>query len=387
MKQFLIKLSRRKHLIKAFKTAGIYKSYQTDSGERFIYPKIQDIRETKKTIKYVFTLPIGVDPNLLKKHYFVFEQIFGKNIKFDGEIKTFVLSIRKPREEGEKDELPYSVEDIQNSITGLKLPVICGMNQAGEYKTLDLTKEPHILIAGETGSGKSTQLRSILTTWIMSKKPSELELYLGDCKKSEFHIFRKVDHVKCVFSNAKDIKKMLLHVKKELELRSDLTEMFEVGHVDDLPKENKRPYIVVCIDEFVLLRKDETIMEILIDIVCVGRTLGVFAVLSMQRPNAKTLDTTIRSQCTVAMGFSMRDKIESTMVNTPGAEKIVDPGYFIMNADKLYDLQAPYLELDKAKELLNPYYVMKEPTKEAQPKQSEPLKESDVFLDVIDRQG
>jgi hypothetical protein len=62
MKQFLIKLSRRKHLIKAFKTAGIYKSYQTDSGERFIYPKIQDIRETKKTIKYVFTLPIGVDP-------------------------------------------------------------------------------------------------------------------------------------------------------------------------------------------------------------------------------------------------------------------------------------------------------------------------------------
>jgi S-DNA-T family DNA segregation ATPase FtsK/SpoIIIE len=323
----------------------------------------------------------------LKKHYFVFEQIFGKNIKFDGEIKTFVLSIRKPREEGEKDELPYSVEDIQNSITGLKLPVICGMNQAGEYKTLDLTKEPHILIAGETGSGKSTQLRSILTTWIMSKKPSELELYLGDCKKSEFHIFRKVDHVKCVFSNAKDIKKMLLHVKKELELRSDLTEMFEVGHVDDLPKEQKRPYIVVCIDEFVLLRKDETIMEILIDIVCVGRTLGVFAVLSMQRPNAKTLDTTIRSQCTVAMGFSMRDKIESTMVNTPGAEKIVDPGYFIMNADKLYDLQAPYLELDKAKELLNPYYVMKEPTKEAQPKQSEPLKESDVFLDVIDRQG
>jgi S-DNA-T family DNA segregation ATPase FtsK/SpoIIIE len=382
MKQFLIKLNRRKHLIKAFKIAGIYKSYQTDTGERFIYPKIQDIRETKKTIKYVFTLPVGVNPDLLKKHYYVFEQIFGKHIKIDGEIKTFVLSIRKPREEGEKDELPYSVEDTQKAITGLKLPVICGVNQAGEYKALDLTKEPHILIAGETGSGKSTQLRSILTTWIMTKSPKELELYLGDCKKSEFHIFRKVDHVKCVFSKANDIKKMLLHVKKELELRSDLTEMFEVGHVDDLPKEQKRPYIVVCIDEFVLLRKDETIMEILIDIVCVGRTLGVFAVLSMQRPNAKTLDTTIRSQCTVAMGFAMRDKIESTMVNTPGAEKIIDPGYFIMNADKLYDLQAPYLELDKAKELLSPYYVMKEPAKEVQPQ--EPLKESDVFLDVID---
>jgi S-DNA-T family DNA segregation ATPase FtsK/SpoIIIE len=382
MKSFLINLKRRKNLIKAFKSAGIYKSFQTDNGERFIYPKIQDIRDTKKTIKYVFTLPVGVNPDLLKKQYFVFEQIFGKNIKIEGEIKTFILSVRKPREEGEKDELPYSVEDIQKAITGLKLPVICGVNQAGEYKSLDMTKEPHILIAGETGSGKSTQLRSILTTWIMTKRPSDLELYLGDCKKSEFHIFRKVEHVKCVYSKAKDIKKMLLHVKKELELRSDLTEMFEVGHVDDLPKDHKRPYIVVCIDEFVLLKKDETIMDILIDIVCVGRTLGVFAVLSMQRPNAKTLDTTIRSQCTVAMGFSMRDRIESTMVNTPGAEKIVDPGYFIMNADKLYDLQAPYLELDKAKELLNPFYVMKEPAKEVQPKQPEQLKESDVFLDA-----
>jgi S-DNA-T family DNA segregation ATPase FtsK/SpoIIIE len=382
MKEFFINLQRRKKLIKAFKTSGVYKSFQTDSGERKIYPKIHEIRESKKTIKYVFTLPVGVNPDLLKKQYFVFEQIFGKNIKIDGEIKTFVLSVRKPREEGETDELPYSVEDIQKAINGLKLPVICGVNQAGDYKSLDLTTEPHILIAGETGSGKSTQLRSILTTWIMTKKPSELELYLGDCKKSEFHIFRKVEHVKCVFSKAKDIKKMLLHVKKELELRSDLTEMYEVGHVDDLPKDHKRPYLVVCIDEFVLLKKDEIIMDILIDIVCVGRTLGVFAVLSMQRPNAKTLDTTIRSQCTVAMGFSMRDRIESTMVNTPGAEKIMDPGYFIMNADKIYDLQAPYLKLEDAKELLNPFYVMKEPTKEVKPEQTKELTESDVYGDV-----
>lgn len=382
MKEFFINLQRRKKLIKAFKTAGIYKSFQTDSGERKIYPKIHEIRESKKTIKYVFTLPVGVNPDLLKKQYFVFEQIFGKNIKIDGEIKTFVLSVRKPRNEGETDELPYSVEDIQKAINGLKLPVICGVNQAGDYKSLDLTTEPHILIAGETGSGKSTQLRSILTTWIMTKNPSELELYLGDCKKSEFHIFRKVEHVKCVFSKAKDIKKMLLHVKKELELRSDLTEMYEVGHVDDLPKDHKRPYLVVCIDEFVLLKKDETIMDVLIDIVCVGRTLGVFAVLSMQRPNAKTLDTTIRSQCTVAMGFSMRDRIESTMVNTPGAEKIDEPGYFIMNADKIYDLQAPYLKLEDAKELLNPFYVMKEPTKEVKPEQTKELTESDVYGDV-----
>jgi S-DNA-T family DNA segregation ATPase FtsK/SpoIIIE len=154
-----------------------------------------------------------------------------------------------------------------------------------------------------------------------------------------------------------------------MSLEVTLTEMFEVGHIDDLPTEHKKPYIIVCIDEFVMLRKNEEIMDILIDIVCVGRTLGVFAMLSMQRPNAKTLDTTIRAQCTVSMGFQLRDKTESRIVNTPGAERIEESGYFIMNAEKLYDLQAPYLELEDAKDLLNPFYVMKEPAKEVQPEE------------------
>jgi S-DNA-T family DNA segregation ATPase FtsK/SpoIIIE len=378
------KFKNRQKLITAFREGGIYKTI--GSEERKIYPKIHDIRPNNKSTKYVFTLPTGINPDLLKKNFFVFEQIFGKSINLDGEIKTFVLSVRKPKEEGEKDELIYSVEEIKKAVKGAKLGVICGVNSSGEYKTYDLTKEPHLLIAGETGSGKSTQLRSILTTLILNKKPCELELYLADCKKSEFHIFRRVEHVRCVLSKPKEIERMLMGIKREMDERSDLTEMYEVGHIDDLPKGHKKPYIIVCIDEFVLLRKNEEIMETLIDIVCVGRTLGVFAMLSMQRPNAKTLDTTIRAQCTVAMGFQLRDKTESRIVNTPNAEKITDPGYFIMNADKLYDLQAPYLELDDAKDLLNPFYVMKQPAKEVSPEEPKQLKESDVFNDA-DEQG
>lgn len=381
MINFFTSMQRRKKLITAFKHAGIYKSFQTSNGERKIFPRIQNIKDTKRTIKYVFTLPVGVNPDLLKKNFFVFEQTFGKNILLDGEIKTFVLSVRKPKIEGENDEMNFTIDSAKEQVKKTKLGVLCGVNSSGEWKVYDLTKEPHLLIAGETGSGKSSQLRSILTTLILTKQPSELELYLADCKKSEFHIFRRVDHVKCVYSKPKEIERMLVGIKNEMDSRSDLTEMYEVGHIDDVPKEHKKPYIIVCIDEFVLLKKNETIMDILIDIVCVGRTLGVFAMLSMQRPNAKTLDTTIRSQCTVSMGFAMRDKIESKMVNTPGAEKIDEPGYFIMNADKLYDLQAPYLTIDAAKELLNPFYVMKQPAKEIKP-ETKQLTESEVFNDV-----
>lgn len=152
---------------------------------------------------------------------------------------------------------------------------------------------------------------------------------------------------------------MMKHIKTELDERSDLTEMFEVEHIDELPEEHRRPYLVVCIDEFVMLRKNDKIMEILTEVVAIGRTLGVFVILSMQRPNAKILDTTIRANLTVSMGFKLRDKTESRIVNTPGAENIEINGRFIMNSNRLVELQAPYLNMAKAKELLNPFRIAK----------------------------
>lgn len=366
------KLKVRKKLIDAFKAGDIY----LDEGtERKILPKIRSVNLSNESTTLTFTLPNGLDPKLLTKNFYVFQQYFGRTIELDGDIKRFTLKVftaSMPK------DLPYSFADIAPVIAPHKLGIICGKDRNGQYHAFDLLKQPHILIAGETGSGKSTQLRSILTTLIKSKKPSELQLYLGDCKKSEFHIFRKVEHVQCVLSSARDIGEMLGHIKKELDERSDLTEMFEVSHVDELPAEHRRPYIVVCIDEFVMLRKDTFIMDVLTEIVAIGRTLGVFAILSMQRPNAKVLDTTIRANLTVSMGFKLRDKMEARIVNTPGADAIEESGRFIMNSDRLYELQAPYLEIKKAKELLDPFYVAKQ-AKKVEPN---PLTESDVFNDA-----
>ena len=370
------KLKARKKLIDAFKAGDIYLTHKIDDdNERKILPKIRSVNLSNESTTLTFTLPNGLDPKLLTKNFYVFQQYFGRSIELDGDIKRFTLKVftaSMPK------ELAYNFADIAPVIAPHKLGIICGKDRNGQYQSFDLLKQPHILIAGETGSGKSTQLRSILTTLIKSKKPSELQLYLGDCKKSEFHIFRKVEHAQCVLSSARDIGEMLRHIKKELDERSDLTEAFEVSHVDELPAEHRRPYIVVCIDEFVMLRKDLFIMDVLTEIVAIGRTLGVFAILSMQRPNAKVLDTTIRANLTVSMGFKLRDKMEARIVNTPGADEIEESGRFIMNSDKLYELQAPYLQINKAKQLLDPFYVAKE-AKKVEP---EVLTESEVFNDV-----
>ncbi|MFP3886596.1 FtsK/SpoIIIE domain-containing protein [Priestia filamentosa] len=382
---FFAKQKEKARLRKAFNSAGLYTKYKNGDKEVQVFPKIHNVveDESNKKMTYIFSLVNGMDPKEVMKKQYVFMQYFGRNIELEGDYKRFTLTIYQT---SMPKELIYQQEEIIHNIRKSKLGIICGQDRNGKYVSFDLLKQPHILIAGETGSGKSTQLRSILTTLILSKRPQELELYLGDCKKSEFHIFRKVEHVKCVLSDTKKIKEMLQHIKKELKERSDLTELFEVSHVDDLPEEHKRPYIVVCIDEFVMLRKDEDIMEILTELVAIGRTLGVFAILSMQRPNAKVLDTTIRANLTVSMGFKLRDITESRIVNTPSAHEIDVSGRFIMNSDKMYELQAPYLTLEKAKCLLDPFMVAKEAkvifSEEEQQEIVPQLQEKDVFLDA-----
>lgn len=375
VRTFLAQMSARKRLIDAFKSGGIY----LGDAERPYFPRIHSVKINEHATEYVFTLPNGLDPAIIKRQHFAFLQHFGDQIRLDGEYKRYVLRVYGAKK---GDDLTYNAEEIRQQIADHSLGIICGRDRSGEYVSFDLLKRPHILIAGETGSGKSTQLRSILTTLICAKRPADLQLYLGDCKKSEFHIFRKVEHVQCVLSSAKDIGEMLRHIKRELDERSDLTETFEVSHVDELPPEHRRPYIVVAIDEFVMLRKDAEIMEILTEVVAIGRTLGVLAILSMQRPNAKVLDTTIRANLTVSMGFKLRDKIEARIVNTPGAETLTEPGYFVMNSDKIYDLQAPYLTVAEAKRLLEPHLIAKK-ARPIKPEEPAPiLTEKDVFNDA-----
>ncbi|MED1205874.1 FtsK/SpoIIIE domain-containing protein [Heyndrickxia acidicola] len=384
IKTFMKRQKANMELRKAFKNAGIFLKYKNGDKELKIFPRIHQVNFDKKakTTFYIFTLVNGMDPKEVMKKDYVFKQHFGKNIDLKGDSKTFKLTIYQT---SMPKLLPYKFNEIKAILAPYRLGIICGVDRNGQYVGFDLLKQPHILIAGETGSGKSTQLRSILTTLIKMKRPEDLQLYLGDCKKSEFHIFRKVEHVKCVLSNPVEIRSMLKHIKKELDERSDLTEAFEVSHIDHIPAQFKRPYIIVCIDEFVMLRKDETVMDILTEIVAIGRTLGVFAVLSMQRPNAQVLDTTIRANLTVSMGFKLRDKIESRIVNTPGADEIEVDGRFIMNNDRLYEIQAPLLEMEDAKELLSPFMVAKEAKKVEEPADIAPdLTEKDVFLDVTD---
>jgi S-DNA-T family DNA segregation ATPase FtsK/SpoIIIE len=346
------KLKERKRLIDAFKKAGIY--LKIGDTDRLIYPKIHSVHTTKYRTEYTFTLLNGINPDILKKNFYVFQQYFGKNIELAGEVKRFTLTVNRL---SLPQELRYKYATIAPMLDGYHMPIVCGMDNAGDWMIYDAITEPNCLISGEPGAGKSTQLRSILITLLQRKTADELQIYLGDLKMSEFFLFKGVRHVQSVCVYPEDLARMLAYLHAEMKRRGELLNKYGVTHVTKLPKAARVPFILLAIDEIVMIMDDKEMKRIIVQLVALGRALGIYCILSLQRPSHDILDTKIRGLLTVRMGFRTTDFSNSRIIGTPGSEQISKetPGRFMIKRDELTELQAPYLTEERAAEILAAY--------------------------------
>jgi len=172
-----------------------------DDIKRKIYPTIHAVYEKGDKWILVFSIPFGLDPAEVMKKKWLFEQQFGDNIELERENKKFVLTI--PTKEVPKI-IKFDYIKFLPYIENMKLPIVVGYNDQ-KFEAYDMVPDPNLIISGEPGSGKSTQLRAILTTLILHLPSTKLEMYLGDLKRSEFHLFKRVKHVKAVANDAKEI--------------------------------------------------------------------------------------------------------------------------------------------------------------------------------------
>ncbi|EEM44781.1 FtsK/SpoIIIE domain-containing protein [Bacillus cereus] len=363
IKEWLHRKALKHQLIEVFDKAGLYTEHQTRGGKVPIYPKIHAVSSSKESVKYVFTIPNGLDPKTIEKKWFCFQQIFGRNVAIEGNIKKFVLNVFYS-DAGLK-QYNYSYKRWQPFIKECRLPIVVGRDQFGNLLVYDMVNPntPHLLIAGETGSGKSSMVRVVLSTLIQYMSPDKLHLYLGDLKNSEFHFLRRVKHVKEVCMEETEMKIMLQKVWKEIRERRKLMEEYEVDHIDEYNKLNpdkQKPYILLAIDEVAMLQDEKECMTTIEKISAVGRALGVFLMLSMQRPDAKVLDGKLKLNMTVRMGFKCDNTINSNIMGTPGSEHLEQSGQMILKLNGLKKVQAPYLELNKAKQIVEPYRLLKE---------------------------
>lgn len=367
-------------MLKCFRMGELYIKKKTLGKDSQAFPIIRTIQFKNNYTTIVFSIPFGLDPKEVEKHDWLFRQQFGSRIGLEQAGKRFTLTIY----EKELKQFNYKYSDIELT---QKLPILVGKSYQG-YQVYDMAEYPHLLIAGETGSGKSTQLRSILTTLIKYKDPKELELYLGDLKRSEFHMFRRVQHVKEVMTRTKELYRVLVRIKKELEDRGDLLDTWELTHIDDYNKvaEKKKPYIVLCIDEVALLKKEKDIMAIIEDISAIGRALGVFLILSMQRPDAEVLDGKLKNNLTVRMAFRHSNDINSRITIESGEAaqiKLNERGRMYFKHETLKEVQAPFLSAEKAKKILEPYKTRREDFKDMGEAQEAPEKK-ETILGVLD---
>lgn len=374
IKEWLNKQKLRNQLIEVFGKAGLYTEHQTRGGKVPIYPKVHNISSSTESVRYVFTIPNGLDPQKIEKKWFCFQQILGRNITIEGDVKKFVLHVF--RSDAGLKPYNYRYKEWQPLLESYRLPVVIGRDQFGKMIAYDMidSNTPHLLIAGETGSGKSSMVRVVLSTFIQYMSPDTLHLYLGDLKNSEFHFLRRVKHVKEVCMEEIEMQIMLQKVWREISERRKLMEQYEVNHIDAYNKlnpENQKPYILLAIDEVAMLKDEKESMSIIEKVSAVGRSLGVFLMLSMQRPDAKVLDGKLKINLTVRIGFRCDSAINSNIMGTPGSEHLEQSGQMILKRNGLKKVQAPYLELSKAKQIVEPYRMPKEEKMIQNPQQEE----------------
>ncbi|WP_162604372.1 FtsK/SpoIIIE domain-containing protein [Peribacillus frigoritolerans] len=348
----------RGSLMRAFKLGGIHKQTTTQSKTYTRYPKIHDVHidEENEAVRFTFTLPDGANPDLVLKQEWVFKQCFGNNIEIDGKVKKFILWCYS--KEIEKD-IPFEFKKIQSHLKGKIIPIMCGVDRSGKMNVKDMAEEHHMLLTGTTGSGKSSLIRGILTSLILHKSPNEIQFLLGDLKFSEFGIYKRLPHVMGVYMDAKSLLPPLQIIEKEMVRRGKLLDAMDVESIYEL--EVKLPTIVICIDEVILLKDKPKIMKIIESISCIGRSNGVYLMLSMQRGDAKSLGGQLKNNLTFRISGKQSDEINAKISGLKQSVDLDTAGRMILSTQgKERVIQVPYMDKKKAKGLLDPLKVTQE---------------------------
>lgn len=340
-----------------------------------IPPVVKSVKLYLDRKEATFMLPVGSDPNEVLKKLWVFQQVFGLETELSMiDARTLSMSVYSSAIQ----MFDYNAEEIENYVREhkIKLPVYVGKDRRG-LVVYDMVEHPHLLVAGETGSGKSAALRSILTTMI--RNTDKLDLYCADLKQAEFHLFKGI--AQAVVYETHDVFALVTMIRVESKRRGSLLEKAGVAHIDDLKEEERPNYIVLAVDEVALLKKEKKIMDGIEELSSIGRALGIFILLSMQRPDAQVLDGKLKQNLTVRMALKHADVTNSRItIDSWEAAKIKDSekGRMVLKMNGLRYVQGPNLTVPDAKELLSRY---KSPWEKRQPQQDS---QKGNIIDVTD---
>lgn len=256
------------------------------------------------------------------------------------------------------------------------LPIILGKTVTNELYIGDLTKMPHLLIAGATGQGKSVGINVLLSSLLFKRHPSQLKFVLIDPKKVELTLYNKIErHYLAKIPNSDeaiitDTKKVIYTLNSlciEMDNRYDLLKEAGCRNIKEYnhkfvhrklnPELGHRflPYIVLVIDELadLMMTAGKEVETPIARLAQLARAIGIHLVVATQRPSVNVITGIIKANFPVRLSFRVTSKVDSrTILDTGGAEQLVGQGDTLMSVNsELIRLQCPFIDTQEVEDI------------------------------------